>query len=384
MRKFLLWQASLLESYSISPPTYNSLTNIMDKIINFYNKVPSYVRELFITVIIFVSAFIINKVVIPKIKLILQYIAEKSGEKLEHKEYKRICNPLRIILFSFAFVSIFNILTFIPAKAIKTINNISFVIIVFSFGYLFINFIKFIFLVFANKLNRESNRAIDEGFISIFNTILSLIVFVIVLSIILGHFNINISSLLATLGVGSLAIALAAKDTLSNMISGFMILIDRPFRIGDRLILDDDLIGDVTHIGLRSTKIVTLDRRTVILPNAKIANEQITNLSYPDNIIYIKTKIGVGYGSDIDLVKQKIREAISEIEDISSYPKPIISFEEFASSSLNFMIWFAIRDYRNQFAVQDKFHSLLNKKFREAGINIPFPIITIDMPENKG
>ncbi len=355
---------------------------MINNLIDFYYKIPFYVRELFVSVIIFILTIIINKKIIPKFKFVLKYVAKKFGEKLKDEDHKRIVLPLRIILFSFALMSIFNLLSFLTGQVTRIVNNVSFVVIVSSFGYLSLGFIRFSFLLFAAKLNRESKRAIDQGFTSLFNTILSVIIFVIILTIILGHFNINISSLLATLGIGSLAVAFAAKDTLSNMISGFMILIDRPFRIGDRLILGDDLIGDVTHIGLRSTKIVTLDRRTVIVPNAKIANEQITNLSYPDHKIYIRTKIGVEYGSDIELVKQKIRETISEIKEILSYPQPIISFEEFANSSLNFMIWFSIGDYRHKFDIQDEFHTLLDKKFREAGINIPFPIITVDMSRN--
>ena len=128
-----------------------------------------------------------------------------------------------------------------------------------------------------------------------------IILTVIVAIMLLDYFNIEVSGFVATLGIGSLAIALAAQATLSDTISGFVIMIDRPYRIGDRIeLLDLNTWGDVTDIGLRSTRIRTLDNRMVIVPNSVISKSLVVNHSYPDSLYRLQNNVGVAYGTDIE------------------------------------------------------------------------------------
>ena len=114
----------------------------------------------------------------------------------------------------------------------------------------------------------------------------------IAIIILLGHFNVDVSALVATLGVGSLAIALAAKEVLADMISGFIIAIDRPFGIGDRIELEQlNTWGDVQDIGLRSTRILTRDNRLVSVPNSLIGKNLVVNHSIPSTVYRVQTHV---------------------------------------------------------------------------------------------
>ena len=135
--------------------------------------------------------------------------------------------------------------------------------------------------------------------------------------IILDYFNIEVSALVTTLGIGSLAIALAAQAALSDTISGFSIMLDRPFRIGDRIEIQElDTWGDVVDIGLRSSRIRTRDNRMVIVPNSLIAKSMIVNYSYPDTQYRIQIEIGVAYGTDIELARKSIIDAVRGVEGV--------------------------------------------------------------------
>jgi small-conductance mechanosensitive channel len=140
--------------------------------------------------------------------------------------------------------------------------------------------------------------------------------------IILDHFGINIGSLLVSLGVGSLAVALAAKDTLANMIAGFVIMVDRPFRVGDRVEIADGQVGDVIEIGLRSTKLLNFDNNVIVLPNAELVKTRIVNFSYPSHPMRVLLRFDVAFGMDIDTVRSILLNLARSHPDLLKDPPP--------------------------------------------------------------
>jgi small-conductance mechanosensitive channel len=209
--------------------------------------------------------------------------------------------------------------------------------------------------------------------------IVSLFLMGAALIVILKHFNYDIFSLVTALGIGSLAIGMAAKDTLAHMISGFTIMLDRPFRIGDRIQLVGGQIGDVTDIGLRSTKLRTPDNQLLIIPNSDLCNTMLTNQAFPNSRAKGRITIGVAYGSDVDQVKQLLVATAGEVEDVLADPPPEAYFVSFGDSALNMALFFWVEEYGNLFAVTDKINSLILKKFGEHSIEIPFPTRTVKM-----
>lgn len=199
------------------------------------------------------------------------------------------------------------------------------------------------------------------------------------LIVVLKHFSYDIFSLVTALGIGSLAIGMAAKDTLAHMISGFTIMLDRPFRIGDRIQLVGGQIGDVADIGLRSTKIKTPDNQLLIIPNSDLCNTMLTNQAFPNSRAKGRINIGVAYGSDVDLVKQLLVATAGEVEDVLADPPPEAYFASFGDFSLNMALFFWVEEYGTLFAVTDKINTLILKRFAEHSIEIPFPTRTVKM-----
>ncbi|TET96662.1 MAG: mechanosensitive ion channel, partial [Anaerolineales bacterium] len=164
--------------------------------------------------------------------------------------------------------------------------------------------IVFVTKWYSREIAPKTETKLDEQMIPLFIRVAQIVLVLVALIMLLGHFDVDVSALVATLGVGSLAVALAAKETLEDTLAGFVIMIDRPFRIGDRIEIQDlDTWGDVIDIGLRSSRIRTRDNRMVIVPNSIIGKSLIVNYSYPDTQYRIQIHIGVEYGTEIEFAR---------------------------------------------------------------------------------
>jgi small-conductance mechanosensitive channel len=201
------------------------------------------------------------------------------------------------------------------------------------------------------------------------------------LIILLDHFGIEISALVTTLGIGSLALALAAQAVLADTISGFAIMADRPFRIGDRIeLLDLGTWGDVVDIGLRSSRIQTRDNRMVIVPNSLIGKSLIVNHSYPDSTFRVQTDVGVAYGSDLEHVRGTLTHAVQAVQGVMA-EKPVQALLlEFGESSLNFRVRWWVPHYIDTRIILDRVNTAIYNALQREGIEIPFPQRVVHMP----
>jgi len=199
------------------------------------------------------------------------------------------------------------------------------------------------------------------------------------LIVILRHFNYDIFSLVTALGIGSLAIGMAAKDTLAHMISGFTLMLDRPFHIGDRIKLANGQVGDVIDIGLRSTKIQGLDSTIIIIPNSDLCNSALINMVRPTTVTQGRITLGVGYDSDVDRVKELLVEIARENSDVLEDPAPLALFTSFGDHALQMLLLFWVSDPNIAGTVTDQINCTIIRRFRENGIEIPFPTRTVIM-----
>lgn len=209
---------------------------------------------------------------------------------------------------------------------------------------------------------------------------LSHLALVIIGSLILAaHFGINVFAISAALGITGFAIALAAQDTIANMISGLVIMVDNPFRLGDRIEISElDTWGDVTEIGIRSSKVLTRDNRLVTIPNSNIADNTITNYSLPDTTYRLESDIGVGAAMDIPKVHHAIREAVRQVEGVLS-DKPVdVWFIEFGDSSNTFRVRWWVETYADKRRVTDSVNATIQELVLREGIDLPNPTYTLD------
>lgn len=263
-------------------------------------------------------------------------------------------------------------------------------LVLIASGVLYIILVAIVFKLIYHAINdlmkwyvagqqETSGAAMSRQMLPVAEKIISLFLMATALIIILKHFNYDIWSLITALGIGSLAIGLAAKDTLAHMISGFTLMLDRPFRIGDRIQLSGGQTGDVADIGLRSTKIKTLDNQLLIIPNSDLCNTILINQAFPDNRAKGRINIGVAYGSDVERVKELLVATAKEVEEVLSDPPPEAYFASFGDSSLNMALFFWVEEYGRLFATTDKINTLLIRRFKEHAIEIPFPTRTVIM-----
>ena len=204
-------------------------------------------------------------------------------------------------------------------------------------------------------------------------------------SIFFSYFGVDITAFAAALGIGGLAISLAAQDTLADAIAGFLILIDQPFRVGDRIEISGlGTWGDVVDIGTRSTRIRTRDNRLVIVPNSAIAKDQVVNYSYPDPRYRVQIEVGIDYASDLKLAREAAIHAVKDVEGVL-LDKPIDAlFVDFGESTITFRIRWWIDSYVDTRRMFDKVNEALLKGFNEAGIKMPNMTYDLNLKVDEG
>lgn len=231
---------------------------------------------------------------------------------------------------------------------------------------------------YGQKLQQKERAPyLVREFIPLAKRVSGIFIFTFSVIVTLKHFSYDVWSLVTALGVGSLAIGLAAKETLTNMISGFSIMIDRPFRPGDRIELSSGEIGDVQDIGMRSTRIKTFDNTILVVPNTALVNASLVNYCYPDFKVKVRVKVGIAYGSDIEKAKRIMLETTREVPSILQDPSPSVYFTEFGDFSLNLLMIFWVEEYTQMLDAKDHINSMIHDRFGKEGIEIPFPIQTI-------
>jgi small-conductance mechanosensitive channel len=210
------------------------------------------------------------------------------------------------------------------------------------------------------------------------NKAISIIIFIIAIAVILGYFEIDITPLIAGVGLGALAIGLALQSTLSNFFAGMHLLSDRPIKIGNFIELDKDTSGFVEDIGWRSTRIRTMVDNLLIIPNAKLADSNITNYSMPKQDLNIWVPCGVAYESDLKKVEKVTIEVAKNIQKntpgaVKDY-EPLFRFREFGDSNINFIAILRAKEPMSRFVVRNEFIKALKERFDKEKIEISWPI----------
>jgi len=222
---------------------------------------------------------------------------------------------------------------------------------------------------------------------SIFAIITRIVIIVIGIMIILQTLDISITPMLTALGVGGLAVALALQDTLSNLFSGFHLLLTRKVRIGDWIELESGEAGHVIDITWRNTTLQQRRNNIIIIPNSTVASSITTNYNLPKSELAIRVDCGVAYDSDLEYVEnvtiEVAEDVMKNVRGAVATHKPFVRYTGFGDSSINFYVNLRVEDYGKQFRVRHEFIKRLHKRYNEEGIVIPFPIRTLDIPKES-
>ena len=266
-------------------------------------------------------------------------------------------DDLKIVLYNLYFIIYWLVIT---ATAWRSIN---FIIEEYSEG----------------VLARSKDKALSQRGVTLLERLARITLIFIAAVVLLNHFGVNMLAISAALGLSGFAIGLAAKDTITNIISGLVIMFDHPFTIGERIEVPDlDTWGDVIEIGVRTTKVITRDNRQVVIPNASIVDNNVVNYSLPDPSYRLETDIGVGSNEDISRVVRLFKEAVEEVEGVLAEKPVDVLFIGFGDFSNTFRIRWWVPSYADKRRVTHRVSTVIQEVANKEGINMPYPTYVLD------
>ena len=313
-------------------------------------------------------------------------LAARTKTDLDDRLLTASRKPIYLLLFLIGLLSLSEYLQellaeYISADWFRFIDAIFYAIGVVLVASIIVRVITTILQWYGRTVAVRTQTRIDDEFIPLLDRATKVIIYVLAALIILEHFDVDIKGMIPVLGVGSLAVALAAQETIANMIGGFVIMTDRPFRVGDWLSLEDGTTCQVYQIGVRSTKFKTLENTLIIMPNAELVKSTIHNITYPYPEIRLQVDVGVGYDSDMELVKKVILEEADAHHLVLKEPKPAFRFREFGDSSLNVTLFARTVSVLDRLRAESDLRNQILERFRKEGIEIPFPQRVVTMLE---
>ncbi len=325
-----------------------------------------YLKALGILLIFTVLALVFNFIVIR----LLKRLTAKTPIKGDDHVLDLLQKPLFVSLVIFGLVQAARVLQlpehimFVTISFLKTIT-------VFVWASFAVKFSRF--LLGQLSADKEKMQLIQRSTLPLFNNLAVIIIVGAAIYFLFLAWNIDVSAWLASAGIIGLALSFAAKDTLANLFAGVFIMADTPYKIGDYIVLDSGERGQVTHIGIRSTRLLTRDDVEITVPNSVMGNAKITNEAGGPNPKHrIRVKVGVAYGSDIDQVREVLEKIATDNQQVCKHPEPRVRFRNFGNSSLDFelLCWVDMPVLRGQ--VLDKLYTQVYKEFMKLGIEIPY------------
>lgn len=205
--------------------------------------------------------------------------------------------------------------------------------------------------------------------------------------VLLSTLGISVTPIIASLGIGSLAVALALQPTLENFFSGIQLVVDKPIRVGDFVELESGEQGFVERIGWRSTWIKTLPNNTIIVPNSSLSKTRIINYFYPSKELSVPVEVGVHYSSDLEQVEAVTLDVAREV--LRTHPWGVESYDTFIvyhtfdNSSINFTVMLRAHEYFHRFFIKSAFIKALHKRYAQEGIVIPYPIRALNTSQEQ-
>jgi MscS family membrane protein len=287
--------------------------------------------------------------------------------------------PLGALLYLFALWAGIRLFA-LPAAAAGVVRGLFITALTVVGIYIITKLVDLLFSLWRERARRTETK-LDDQVIPILSRVTKFFIWAIGILLVLQNLGYNVTSLLAGLGIGGLAVALAAQETLSNFIGALAILVDRPCEVGDRVDFDQlGIKGTIEAIGLRSTRVRTLDGTLVSIPNRTMANTVINNVAKRPTIKN-EFVIGIVY----DTPYEKIVEALKILREIlANHPSTAnyrAYFKEYGPYSLNIVVthWCKYTDWEEFLKATEEINLEIKRRFEEAGIEFAFPTQTIQL-----
>jgi small-conductance mechanosensitive channel len=318
-------------------------------------------------VIVLLGTILITRIIHALLRWITRFTPSKRDDEFVAAVKNQINLFIGVLIFDFATRR----LPFIPVYWKATLNQLYFALYVLAIIWILWKLIDLIFTWHQDDTVPEGEVDTSESLRILFKRLLYGMLVIVAITVVLNNFGVNVTILLAVLVILVIALFLAAQDTLTDMIYGFIVLFDQPFRVGDRIEIQElGTWGDVVEVGARTTRIRTRDNRLVIMPNSLIGKNQVINYSYPDPHYRVQTEIDIEYGYDPERVSQVIVDAVPTAEGVRQDKDVDTLLMKIGKSGLKFRVRWWIDTYSDANYVFDRVHRALYAAFEEAGIEM--------------
>ncbi len=350
----------------------NTITGYIDRVISFFGAEASLSKSWANAILALFAAFILW-LIIKRILTILEKKVVRFKLIQVRKELfvilRKMAGLLLIWLVGVMWIRLFHLT--VVEKTFHAVFIIVAAAPIKSFLLIFLEYLE-------RNLAKRTQTAIDNIVINLLNKFSGAIVYATAVIIALDTLGVNVMPFIAGAGVMGVAVGFAAKDTLSNVIAGILLIIDRPFEIGDRIEVwsapaGSASWGDVIDIGLRATRIKTTDNIVVIIPNNEIMTRDIVNYTTINSSIRVRINIGIAYDADVAKAKTLIIQATNSADWILAEPAPKVVVRNFGESSVDLQARVWIKEARKRMDTIDHITDMVKVLFDENGIEIPFP-----------
>lgn len=344
--------------------------NILDQ--TYYSNT---IQEWLISLSIIAASLVAGKALYWFFSNIARRLTEKTESKIDDIIIDMVEEP---VVAAFVLFGIwFGLRTLILPEAAKAvIGGVLQFLVILMVGWMVARLVDAFFREYLAPLAEKTESDLDDQLLPIAQKASKLIIWSLTVIVGLNNAGYNVGALIAGLGIGGLALAMAAKDTVSNIFGGFTIFTDRPFNLNERVkVAGYD--GVIKEIGVRSTRLQTLEGRTVTIPNAKFADSAVENISWEPSRKVVAT-LGLTY----DTTPEKMEEAMRILKDIVARSsgvekQTVVSFSEFGASSLNLTFVYYISKGEDIPAVQTAINMAILREFSASGLDFAFPTQTV-------
>ncbi|MEM9300817.1 MAG: mechanosensitive ion channel family protein [Pseudomonadota bacterium] len=321
--------------------------------------------------IIVAAGYVVARTILFVITFTLSHLTRRTRSEFDDKVLQLLSRPL--------FATIFLAFLGLAVLRLDLSDALTFALLRLLTTLVVLYWISAAFPVMALILERAAHwqdrlPLIQDRTLPLFDILCKLLVFLTGTWAILQVWNIDATAWLASAGVIGIAVGFAAKDTLANLFSGVFIVADAPYKIGDYINLDSGERGMVTHVGLRSTRILTRDDVEITVPNAVMGGAKIINEAGGRwEKMRVRIKVGVAYGSDADRVVDVLKAIAGDHSDVCREPEPRVRLRELGEYGLRFELLCWIEQPVQRGKVSHQLLMTVYKRFAEEGIQIPFP-----------
>ncbi|MBW2972044.1 mechanosensitive ion channel family protein [Candidatus Woesearchaeota archaeon] len=348
---------------------------MIEEMLTYY--LPAYLHNKYLfAAIIFLVFFAISKLFTYLVEKVVLVLTAKTKTKLDDELAARTRGPVSWLLIFIGFKIALEYLH-IENGVAHFFDLTTTSLIYLGVGIVLTSVVSVLITHWGHRIAKKTKSSVDDALMPLFRKSMKVVILVLVAIMILDIWGVNVTGLLAGVGIAGIAIGFAVKDSLANIFGGVSLILDKSVNVGDKLQLSDGTLGVVEEVGIRATAIKTYDNELVIVPNGTMSTMTLKNFNRPDRKQRVTVLFGVEYGEDPDKVKKLVLAEITKMKEVLRDPEPSVRFSEMADFALNMKVFFWVDDISKAFDAKEEATIRIYKLLKKHRIGIPFPTQTV-------